>query len=136
YTGAIKNYKDALALKPNESLPKSKIQELAALLNDANAQKEIDEKYSAAMEKEDELMAKKNYLEAIKEFNNALNLKPTEQEPVDKAAEAERLEKAKGTDVDEQYEKILTVAQTKIDSREYVKAIELLNRAMSLKPGD
>jgi len=136
YSGAIKSYKEALVLKPNESLPKSKIEELEALLKDANAQKAIDEKYKATMKKGDDLMAQKNYLEAIKEFNNALNIKPNEKEPVEKAAEAERLEKAKGTDVDEQYEKILTTAQTKIDAKEYVKAIELLNRALSLKPSD
>lgn len=136
YAGAIKSYKEALSLKPNESLPKSKIQELEALLNDASAQKAIDEKYKATMKKGDDLMAQKKYLDAIKEFNNALNIKPEEREPVDKAAEAARLAKESETDGDVQYEKILTAAQSKIDTKEYSKAIELLNRAISLKPAD
>ncbi len=136
YSGAINKYKEALTLKPSEALPKQKIADLEALIRDANAQKATDEKYQAAMKKGDDLMSQKRYLDAIQEYNNALTIKPDEQEPVDKAAEAERLEKAKGSDVDEQYEKILTVAQTKIESKEYTKAIELLNRAISLKPGD
>lgn len=136
YTGAIKSYKEALTLKPNETYPQNKIKDLEALINDANAQKAIDEKYQAAMKKGDDLMSQKKYLEAIKEFNNALTIKPNEQEPVDKAAEAERLEKAKGTEVDEQYEKILSAAQTKIETSEYTKAEELINRAMSLRPAD
>lgn len=136
YAGAIKSYKEALILKPTESLPKAKITELEGLINDANSQKQIDEKYQAAMKKGDDFMANKNYLEAIKEFNNALNIKPEEREPVDKAAEAARLAKASETDGDEQYEKILTVAQSKIETKEYVKAIELLKRALSLRPSD
>ena len=136
FAGAIKSYKEALILKPTESLPKTKINELEGLINDANSQKQIDADYKAAMRKGDELMAKKSYLEAIKEFNNALNIKPEEREPVDKAAEAQRLAQQSETDGDEQYEKILTVAQSKIETKEYVKAIELLKRALSLKPSD
>lgn len=136
YTGAIKSYKEALALKPNESLPKTKITELEGLISSSNAEKVIDEKYQAAMKRGDELMSQKNYLDAIKEFNNALNLKPEEKDPVDKAAEAERLAKASETDGDQQYEKILTAAQSKIDAEEYNKAIELLSRATSLRPSD
>ncbi len=136
YSGAIKLYKEASALKPTESFPKEKITELESLISDSNAQKVIDEKYQATMKKGDDLMAQKKYLDAIKEFNNALNIKPEEREPVDKAAEAARLAKESETDGDEQYEKILTVAQGKIETKEYVKAIELLNRAMGLKPSD
>lgn len=136
YAGAINKYKEALSLKPNESLPKTKIQELEGLLNDASAQKAIDEKYKAAIKRGDDLVAQKKYIEAIKEFNDALNIKPDEKEPVDKANEAERLAKESETEGDEQYEKILTAAQSKIDVKEYVKAIELLNRALSLKPSD
>jgi epidermal growth factor receptor substrate 15 len=136
YAGAIKSYDQALVLKPNEALPKTKIADLKALIGNSNAQKAIDEKYKAALKKGDDLMAQKKYLEAIKEFNNALTIKPEEREPVDKAAEAARLEKASETDGDQQYEKILTAAQGKIDNKEYVKAIELLNRALLLRPAD
>lgn len=136
YNGAINSYKEALSIKPNESLPKTKIAELESLIRDANAQKLIDEKYQAAMKKGDDFMANKDYLQAIKEYNAALTIKPDEREPVDKAAEAARLAQDSETEGDQQYEKILTVAQGKIDGKEYTKAIELLNRALTLKPSD
>lgn len=136
YSGAIKLYEQALLLKPNEAFPKTKIADLKALIGNSNAQKVIDEKYQAALKKGDDLMVQKKYLEAIKEFNKALTIKPEEREPVDKANEAARLEKASETDGDQQYEKILLAAQGKIDNKEYVKAIELLNRALLLRPTD
>lgn len=136
-SGALFSYKAASNVKPNESLPKSKIEELQALLaaSSNNEQEKIDAEYRAAMDKANALMAAENYLEAIREYNNALSIKPEEKEPVEKAAEAERLEKAK-SDADAQYEKILSVAQKKIEESDYVKATELLERAIGLKERD
>ncbi len=135
FTAAINKYREASAVKPDEQLPKDKIKELETLLSNASEQEKIDQEYRALMDKGDALMKEEKYLDAIKEYNNALALKPGEQEPVDKAAEAERLEKAK-SDIDKQYEKILSVAQEKIDGEDYNRAIELLERAISLKERD
>lgn len=134
--GAIAKYKEALVKKPAEKMPKDKIAELEALKLNSAKQKEIDAKYAAFIKKGKELMTQKNYLGAIKEFNLALEQKPTEREPVDLAAEAERLERAKSSEGDEQYEKILTVAQSKMDEKDYVKARELLERAVKIKQVD
>lgn len=136
YEAAIAKYKEAAALKPEELEPKNKIKELEALLGDVAEQAKIDKEYADFMKKGDDLMAQEKYLDAIKEFNNALAVKPTEREPVVKAEEAARLEQEKKTDVDEQYEKILQVAQTKIDQEDFTKATELLERAISLKERD
>jgi tetratricopeptide (TPR) repeat protein len=135
YPGAIAKYREALGVKPEEQMPKDKIAELEGLMSNAAKQAEEDKEYKAFMEKGDDLVSQNKYLEAIKEYNNALAVKPSEKEPVDKAAEAERLAKA-NSDVDEQYEKILTVAQKKIDGEEYDRAIELLERAIGLKERD
>ncbi len=134
--GAIAKYKEASLKKPAEQLPKDRIAALEAKKADAGKQKEIDAKYAAFMKKGDEMMAQKNYLAAIKEYNQALALKPTEKEPVDKAAEAERLEKARSSEGDQAYEKLLTVAQSKIDERDFPKAKELLERAIKIKAVD
>lgn len=136
WQAAINKYKEASALKPNEAAPKERIAFLQSKLQSEKDQAKIDAEYKDIMAKGDQLMASENYLAAIKEYNNALVLKPSEREPVDKAAEAERLEREKSTEGDKQYEKILTVAQTKIDEKDYTKAIELLERAKSLKPDD
>ena len=133
YSLAIEKYKAALDVKPGEKLPKQKIKELEGKLED---QKKIDEEYQAIMDKGDELMKEEKYLEAIKEYNAALKVKPNEKEPVEKAALAEQAEKDRNTAGNAQYEKILTVAQKKIDEGDYKKAIELANRAKALKPSD
>jgi len=129
YDGAIAKYKEATVKKSNEQMPKDKVKELEALkLGDAK-QREIDEKYAAFMKKGKDLMANKNYLDAIKEFNLALEQKPTEKEPSDLAAEAERLEKEKKNEGDVLFEKILTAAQNKIDEKDYVNARKYANQA-------
>ncbi len=136
YDGAIGKYRDALGKKPAETFPKTKISELESLKKNQALQTEMDKKYRAYIETGDRLMNEKKYLDAIKQFNEAQKIKPLEKEPVEKAAEAERLEKAKGQEVDQQYEKILSVAQTNIDGKQYDKAKELLDRALKLKPTD
>lgn len=135
-TGAISKYQQASKVKPAESEPKDKIIELQDRIKGQADQAKIDAEYMALMKKGDDLMAKEEYLDAIDEYNKALALKPSEKEPVEKAEEAARLEKAKHQEVDEQYEKILTVAEKKLDEGDYDKAIELANRAKNLKPTD
>lgn len=136
YQSAISLFEEALTVKPNEIFPQQKIDELKTLIAEEAEAKTKDEKYNKFMEKADDLMSHKDYLGAIQEYNNALSVKPSEQDPVDKAAEAERLEKAKDQDADGQYEKIITVAQKKIDGKAYDRAIELLKRAQTLRPAD
>ncbi|MDX2362671.1 MAG: hypothetical protein QNK23_17815 [Crocinitomicaceae bacterium] len=135
YEAAIDSYKAALEVKPSEPVPVAKITELEAKIASLASQAEIDEEYQALMKKGDNLVAEKKYIEAIKEYNNALAIKPYEQEPVDKAAEAQRLAQAP-TEADEQYEKILTVAEKKIEARDFERAIELLERAKVLREND
>ena len=132
YEQAIIKLSEALTIKDDSEVV-GKIAEIEAIIADANSN---DAEYKAFMEKGDNLMSQKEYIAAIKEYNNALAVKPNEQEPVDKAAEAERLEKAKDQEIDSQYEKIITVAQTKIDEVNYTRAIELLERAKKLRPTD
>ncbi len=136
YKGAIELLNQASSLRPDEAFPKQRAADLADLMSKEKEAVTTNEKYTEAMAKGDDLMTHKDYLGAIREYNRALALKPNEQEPVDKAAEAERLEKAKDSDENSQYEKIITVAQKKIDAAEYDRAIELLERAQKLRSGD
>lgn len=136
YAGAIASYEKAGEIKPEESLPKTKIKELTALLASNNtAQAELDRDYKSAMDRGEKAMTEEKYLDAIKAFNEALALKPTEKLPKDRAAAAEEAERKKG-DGDVQYQKLLTVIETKITEADYDKAEELINRAKTFKPDD
>jgi epidermal growth factor receptor substrate 15 len=134
YDGAIAKYKEALLKKPAEALPKAKITELEELKKNNAKQVEINAKYDATMKRGKDLMASQKYLDAIKEFNVANTIKPEEKEPIDLAAECERLEKAKGNEEDEKIEKILTIAQNKFDEKDYKKSRELADRYLSFRP--
>ena len=136
YKGAIELLKEASSLRPDEAFPKQRVADLEDLIKKEKEADNTNEKYAQAMSVGDDLMKRKDYLGAIREYNRALVFKPNEQEPVDKAVEAERLEKTKDSDVNSQYEKIINVAQKKIDAAEYDRAIELLERAQKLRSGD
>lgn len=134
--GAILKYKEALAKKPSSDQAKAKIAELEKLKVEKANQAEIDKKYLAAMKKGNEAFVAKKYLDAIKYYNEALAIKPTEKEPVDRAAEAQRLEEANKSEIDKQYQKILEVGQNAIDEKNWDKAREMFNRASNLRPDD
>lgn len=129
--GAIAKFKEALVKKPAEQMPKDRIKELEVLKLDSAKQKEIDAKYEAFMKKGKDFMAQKNYLGAIKEFNEALALKPSEKEPYDLAKEAERLEKDKGSEDLKNYEKIIVGINKAIDEKDFVRGKDLVERAKS-----
>lgn len=126
-------YVEASKIDDTQAKPKQKIAQIDQLLG---GEKELDEKYRAEMKKGDQLMAEEKYLLAIQAFNAALTIKPNESEPKVKAAEAERLEKLKNNEADNQFEKIIATAESKIDAKEFDRAIELLNRAKGFRPND
>lgn len=142
YDEAIAKYKEASAKKPNETLPKNKITELENLKKNAANQAQIDAKYTTLMKEGDNLVAQKKYVEAIKKFNEALSVKPSEKDPVDKAKAAEALAEGDSNDAKQQYEKIITVIGKSIDEKDFTRAKELIDRAKNLNkqsnfvPGD
>ncbi len=132
YDEAIAKFKEASSKKPQESLPKTRIQEIENLKAQSSAQQQIDQKYRSVMDKGNQAMSEKNYLEAIKLFNEAMSIKPNEQDPIDKAKEAERLEKEKSSDEDRNYQKVLEAGQKAIDNKDWDKATDYYKRAIDL----
>ncbi|MBI1838563.1 MAG: hypothetical protein HYR91_14965, partial [Flavobacteriia bacterium] len=131
YDGAIALYKEAQVKKPSENLPKTKIVEVEELKKNSANQAQIDVKYKALMADGDKLVAAKKYLEAIKKYNEALALKPTEKEPVEKAAKAQIDDEAQGSEDKKNYEKIITGVTKAITEKDYVRAKDLIERAKS-----
>ena len=131
YDGAILKYKEAAAKKPAEKLPKDRIAALELLKLDNAKQKDVDAKYAAAMKRGDDFMAQQKYIDAIKEYNAAVVLKPNESLPVTKAKEAEELEKNKGSEDKKQYEKIIGGIEKAIAEKDFTRGKELVERAKS-----
>jgi len=137
YSEALADYKEALTMKPTESHPKSRIEEIDALLAKLGADAEKEEKYKAALAKADKLFDSKDYLEAKAAYEEALDIKPAEQYPKDQINLCnDNLKNESDSEIEKQYQKILTVAQKKFDEENYEKALELYNRAKDMKPSD
>jgi tetratricopeptide (TPR) repeat protein len=134
---AILKYKDAQKIKTNDPFPTNKIKELDAKKAYNSTQVEIDKKYNDLMKKGNDAIVAKKYTEAIKFYNDALAQKPSEKEPVEKAAEAKKLsEEIANGEAFAQYQKILATGQKSIDEKNWEKAIDMFLRASKLDPDD
>src|SRR5690606_29466818 len=54
YAGALEQYKKAKDMKPSETFPQKRIDEINKMLADAEAKKALNEKYDAAIRKADD----------------------------------------------------------------------------------
>ncbi len=123
-------YQAAANLDESRTEPKLRIAEIDSRLVKKS---EADKAYRAIIDKGDALVKEEKYLAAIDEYNKALVIRPTDKEPKDKADNAEQLERARGDVANQQFEKIISTSRNKIEEKDYDKATELLNRAISLR---
>ena len=147
YTNAKAGYNEALGLKPNEKYPKDKLAEIEKVLADIaakdKADKELNEKYTAAIAKADKALADKKYPEAKSGYTEALGLKKDEQYPKDKLAEIDKLlagdaaEKdrlAKEKETEEKYKAAIAKGDAALNSKIYDAAKTEYTTASGLKP--
>jgi len=145
YTIAKAGYTDALGLKPAEQYPKDKMAEvekaLAALGLEKDRlakEKELNDKYNAALAKGDAALKLKTYAAAKSSYTDALGLKPTEQYPKDKIAEVDALiAKDMGAkELDEKYKAAITKADASLKAKTYEDAKGAYNEALGFKPAE
>jgi len=131
YTNAINEYTNASTIKPAESYPKQKIQEVEALM----AKSESDElEYNLSVQRGEQYLAQKDYPSAKSEFENANQLKPDEQYPQDKLAEINSvLVQQKG--VQDSFDQSIAKADAYFVSREYDNAVKEYQNALIIIPG-
>lgn len=136
YTAARNSYNEALALKPAEAYPKAKLAELDKLAAADAAATVREQKYNAALQSGDSLMALKNYAAAKTSYQQAAGLKPGEQLPKDKIAEADRMISDAKFEADKQkkYDAAITKADRAFAAKDYATAKTAYNEALALKP--
>ncbi len=135
YEEAIAKYTEALTVK-NEQEPKNRIEAIKALKNQNAEQQKVEEDYLAAIKKGDDLVKEKKFTDAIKSYNAALVLKPYEKLPVEKADAAKKLAELDTSEGDAAYQKIIDVGNKNFEEKNYVKAKDMFNRAVNLRPAD
>lgn len=160
YAGAKSGYTEASGLKPAEEYPKTKLAEIEKMLADLAAkdaaekdklakEKELNDKYNAAVAKADKALAAKTYDAAKSGYNEALGLKPSEQYPKDKLAAidkiladlaskdaAEKEKQAKEKELNDKYNAAVAKADQALAAKTYDAAKAGYNEALGLKPAE
>ena len=142
YIQAKSAYQQALDLKPGESYPQQRIDEISQLLKDLAAKKRNDQQYKEAIKEADAAFDRQEYTLAKSMYSEALFVKPTEtypKEQIDKIddilaqqarAEAERKQAEKA------YNDAIERGDAMFSMEEYGQAKQSYNRALSIRPDE
>jgi tetratricopeptide (TPR) repeat protein len=136
YFAAKANYQQALKLKPGESYPKEMISKTDNMIAGQTANEQAtEEAYQAAVKTADDLFAEKSYTKAKTEYQNALNIKPSEKYPKE-IAEIEGIAFAAQKASEDQYRAIVINADRLLTAKNYNEAKAEYNKALSIRPTD
>lgn len=129
YEEALTAYKQALTLKPAEKYPKDKTDEINKILA---KQKTDSELYSVSVTQGDKAFASGNYEVALKSFQDASKIKPSEQYPNNRISEINTLVAARQKN-DLQYTTAITTGNQLLTAKNYEAARAAFSEAASLK---
>lgn len=155
YKAAKDAYNEASGIKPSEQYPKNKIAEIDKIIADniekdkSAKEKELNDKYAAALAKADKLYAAKDYAGAKSAYNEASAVKPGETIPKDKikeidalmadAAAKDKAEKdrlAKEKELNDKYTAAISKADAALFTKNYEGAKTAYNEALTIKPNE
>lgn len=141
YDLALNNYKNALNAKPNDSKAIQRIAEiegiLASIAADKKALENADAEFNKIVKEADGNFNDKNYQKASEVYRKALSIKPDNKYVIKQLHESERLNKLEANFLaNQQYQKILDVADRYFNEQNYDKALEYYKRALSIKSTD
>lgn len=128
YANARKNFEEATKLKPAESLPKEKLNEIAELEKNAEAKK----KYDAIIAEADKKFDAKDYASAISKYKEAQPLMPKLDYAAQQIKKAE--EQMAGNEKQKQYDDLIAAADKEFKAKSYAASIEKYKAAQAIKP--
>jgi tetratricopeptide (TPR) repeat protein len=151
YATARQYYQEALEIKPSESLPKTRVQEIETIqakktADDVARASEIAKKaafendYRGLVATADEQYKARKYEEAKASYAKALAMKPSEAYPaqrvkaIDNAASAAQAAMQKNND--DSYNEAIDAGNKALARNQYPLAKESFQKALSLKPED
>ncbi|HPF50867.1 MAG TPA: hypothetical protein PK335_04790, partial [Draconibacterium sp.] len=91
YNEAIGQFQKALELKPNETYPKNKINEINGLLANQRENQEKQKNYDDAMKEGERQFTKQFYDKALTSFENALTYRPNDAKATKRIAETREI---------------------------------------------
>ena len=127
---ALLGFKSALAIKPSENYPKTKITEIEKLIADNASSKEA---YDIAVKNGDQSLNDKKYDAALTFYRNALSLLPSEKYPSQKIDEITVIT-GKQKESDDNYSKTIAEADKLFNKNKFDEAISSYTKALEFKP--
>jgi len=135
-------YEEAIKAKSDESYPKTKIADITKLkkeAEDAKKQAEVQAKYDASIALADKALENKQWDAAVKQYEDASKIKPSEKYPKDQILKAAQLKKdaeeaAKQDALNKQYDAAIAEADKLLGLKQWDAAKEKYLAAQKLKP--
>jgi len=133
---AVTNYKKASQTKPTEQYPKDQITELETRIAQIKKEKESQAAYDAAIQKAD-MFFKQNSIKAARDkYQEATDLKPSEQYPKDRLAEIEgKMKEVEAlAEKKQKYDDAIAAADAAFNEENYEKAKLSYEEALTYEP--
>ncbi len=136
YDVARTSYESALKLKPSETYPAGRVEEIDRILAGLEAARLADENYRKAVETADRLFSDSAYMESRDEYARAMTIKPEERYPVARMAEIETIlaDRARKDAQEKEYAGLVAEGNRRMDEKAYTEAKEKYLAALKIKP--
>ena len=135
FENARTEYRNALAVKPNETYPQQRIDEigktLAALDQAKKEQELLDRNYANLIQQADRFFTTKVYADSKEKYTAALQLKPIEEHPKNRITEIDKIIEQQA--IDEKYRVIIVAADGFFKTENYLQAKDKYNEALTVK---
>ncbi|MDD4847971.1 MAG: hypothetical protein PHR53_04305, partial [Bacteroidales bacterium] len=133
YIDAQVAYEAALQLKPDETLPKERLAEIASILQDQ--QEMLEKSYIDAITAGDNFLRNNDFVNAKAEYTKASSIKPKEQTPKDKLAAVDAAI-AQQKQTNEQFLAFVKDGDAKFAAKRWSEALTAFQSALTLKADD
>lgn len=138
YDKAIVTYLDAKNINSTEKYPDEQIMKINQLIQ--NEQDKLEKQYKQALANGDDFVNSKNYEEAQKSYDKALQLKPNDNEAQAKITELKNLiaqNKANQQElaaINTKYQKLIKSGDNFFNKNDFVSALAMYKNALRVKP--
>ena len=136
YDIAKNSYESALTLKPSESYPAGRIEEIDRILAGMEADRLAEENYRKAVEQADRLFADSSYSASRDEYSRALTIKPAEPYPTSRLAEIETIlaDRARKNAQEKEFAALVEDGNRRMEVKAYTDAKDKYLAALKIKP--
>ncbi len=132
YPKALSEYKKALALKPNEDYPKTRIAATDAMLLE---EKDLQAGFAKAVANADKDFTSRKYQEALTGYQAALALKPAEKYPQEKITQINGIFDNQKSAQDK-YDNYIKVADQAFSEQNYTLALTGYQSGLGMRPAE